>query len=116
MDVNITEGERFIPELYGNEKASEPVAFNLKYLTVTEQDEMEYWEVISSKGSKVTMKTHWPDVFRRGVTSVENLKVNGKEIKTAEEFLAIRGSTKMKDFMLAVGMKIKSAAEVDEKN
>jgi len=100
----------------GNDKEALPIAFNLRYLTVKDQDEMEYYEVVSVKGSRVNMKTNWADTFRRGVVSIENLKVNGKEIKTAEEYMVIRGSKKLTSLMQDVALRIKEASEIDEKN
>lgn len=117
MDYTINDGERYVPEIMGNEKEPSPVAFNLRYLTVRDQDELEYYEVVSVKNtSRVNMKTNWAEVFRRGVVSIENLKVNGKEVKTADEYMSIRGSKKLTAIMQAVALRIKEASEVDEKN
>jgi hypothetical protein len=108
MDININDTERYIPE-------NSDVVFNLRFLTVKDQDEIEYYEAFS-KGTRIAMKTNFQEAFRRGVESIENCKINGKEIKTPDEFLAIRGNKKLRDMMLDVAVHIKEASEVDPKN
>ena len=116
MVININKGERFIPEAGGNDKDEKPIAFNLRYLTVADQDETEYWEAIASKADRVRLKTNLKDAFLRGVESIENCIADGKEIKTAQEFLALRGAKWLNDMMHEVALRIKNAAEVNEKN
>jgi hypothetical protein len=116
MNINILDGEKYIPTLFNNDKDPAPITFNLKYLTVKDQDEIEYYEVVQGKKNTVNLKANWRDIFFRGVGSIENLMINDKEIKDAESYLAIRGSKKLTDLMHDVAMKIKTASEIDEKN
>lgn len=116
MNININDGERYVPSIAGNERDANPIAFNLKYLTVQDQEELEYYEVVQGKGNRVNVKANWKEVFLKGVGSIENLEVNGRKIEDAAGYLAIRGSKKLTDIMRDVAMHLKTASEMDEKN
>jgi hypothetical protein len=116
VNININDGERYIPSLFGNDKDEKPMAFNLKFLTVEEEDAADYYEVMKVKSDRVNMKTNYKDAFLRGVESIENCSVNGKEVKTAQEFLMIRGAPSMTAFMKDVALRIEKGAEISEKN
>lgn len=117
MNININDRERYVPEIYGNDKDENPMAFNIHFLTVKDQDEIEYYEVVMVKSSsRLNMKTNYQEAFKRGVLSIENCSVNGKSVTTAEDFLAVRGSKRFTTIMQDVALHIKAASEVDEKN
>jgi hypothetical protein len=117
LNININDGERYVPSIFGNDKDDKPMAFNIRFLTVRDQDEIEYYEVVSVKSAnRLNMKTNFQEAFKRGVSSIENCTVNGKAITTAEDFLSVRGSKKFATIMQDVAMHIKEASEVDEKN
>lgn len=116
MNININDGERYIPSLFGNDKDEKPMAFNLRFLTVEEEDATDYYEVMKIKTDRVNMKTNYKEVFLRGVDSIENCVVNGKEITAAQEFLGVRGAPKLTAIMKDVALRIENGAEISEKN
>jgi hypothetical protein len=119
MGVNTNDGERYVPTLFGNDKKDVPLVFNLQFLSVKDQDEIEYYESVSVKGKdRITIKVNHYDVFRRGVASIEGCGAFGKDVMNPDEFLAIRGkaSKELSQYMQDVAMRIKNAAEIDEKN
>jgi hypothetical protein len=93
MNINILDGEKYIPTLFNNDKDPAPITFNLKYLTVNDQTETEYYQIQTSGG-----------------------KVRGKPILSASDFLAIRGSRKMTQMMQDVAQRLHDVSEIDEKN
>lgn len=116
MNVNINDKERYIPTACGNDKEAEPIVFNLRFLTVGEIDEEEYYEVKNIGKNKIVGKVNRKDLFSRGVESIENCIVNGKPIESAADFLAVRGSKKLALIMQDVADHIHAASEIDEKN
>jgi hypothetical protein len=116
VNININNGERYVPSMFGNDKEEKPMAFNLRFLTVEEEDATDYYEVMKIKSDRVNMKTNYKEVFMRGVDSIENCLVNGKEVKTAQEFLLIRGAPSMTAIMKDVALRIEKGAEISEKN
>jgi hypothetical protein len=117
VNININDGERYVPELYGNAKDEKPMAFNLQFLSVEESDLQDYYEVTSAGKGKARTRANYSEVFRRGVKSIENCFVNGKEIVSSEEFLTmVRGSPKLAQIKTDVALHIMEGAEVPEKN
>lgn len=88
MVLKITKGEKFIPKYNGNDKAKDPIAFNIHYLLPGEREEVYYSAKASENGVRFNLKT----AFTNGVDSIENLQleVDGKtvDIKTVNDFLA----------------------------
>ena len=119
MTINICDRETYIPPVNGNEKADEPVKFNLRFLTVEEQTEMEYF-IYSQSGTKsspsVRARFDAKYIFSRGVESIEGLKVGDKPITTADELLAIRGPKWMGEMVKDVALHLRNVMEIDEKN
>lgn len=116
MDINITDGETYIPPVGGNELAMKPVTFRLQYLTVEDQTEVEYFEFIQAKNNRVNAKMNNRDIFRRAVLGIENLTVNGKTVTTVEEYLSIRGSRMLAEMLADVAVHVYKAMTVDIKN
>jgi hypothetical protein len=115
MNINILDGEKYIPTIFNNDKDPAPITFNLKYLTVNDQTETEYYQIQTS-GGKVRGKVDYADAFRRGVESIDNCIINGKPILSASDFLDIRGSKKMTLIMQNVAQRLHDVSEIDEKN
>ena len=119
MVISIAEKEVYIPKTNGNDKADEPIVFNLRFLTVEEQTEMEYFQY-SQSGTKsspsLRVKTDNKYIFSRGVESIEGLKVGLKDIDTAEKFLAVRGPKWMGEMVSEVSLHHNNSMEIDEKN
>ena len=116
MNINISEREKFIPKANGNDKADSPIIFNLRFLTVEEQTEMEYFQYTVGSGKNIRVKVDNKYIFSRGVESIENLTVDWKPIISAEQFLAIRGPKWLSEMIGEVALHLKSAMEIDEKN
>ena len=116
MDINITDGEVYIPPVGGNETVVKPVTFTLQYLTVEDQTEVEYFEFIQSKNNRINAKMNNRDIFRRSVLKIENLSVNGKIITTVEDYLNIRGSKLLAEMLADVAVHVYKAMSVDIKN
>ena len=115
MNTNTNDSERYVPDLLGNKEDPSPMAFNLCFLTVKEQEETEYYESLMVKGSdKIRVRANYSEAFRRGVVSIENCVVNGVSIKTPEEFLLVRRSPKLRAFMQDVALHIKESEELTE--
>lgn len=117
MEISVADGETYIPAVGGNDKSEKPVTFRLQYLTVEDQTEIAYYEVANGKGrGKVSVRVNSAEYFRRGVASIENLTVNGRQVTTADEFLAVRGSQILFAMQVDVANRINKAMEIDEKN
>lgn len=116
MELNITDGEAYKPLVGGNDTTDKPVVFNLRFLTVEDQTEIEYFEFINAKNNRVNAKFNHREIFRRGVESIDNLRVNGKDIKTAEDFLSIRGSKALALMLEDVSLHLHKVGDVDQKN
>jgi len=120
MELNLSDGEVFLPTLEGNDKSDSPIKFNLKYLTIKDQLELDYAEYSREEEeliTKIYTYKKYVEIFVRGVASIEGLIVNGKQIKTAKEFLDIRGCPEwVKSVTIEVALRLKKAGEVDIKN
>lgn len=115
----MNDGERYMPALFGNDKAECPLVFNLCYLSVKDQDEIEYYEAIQVKGvDRMRLKVNFNEVFLRGVESIDGCREYGKDKMTPAEFLAIRGKASRRLYAIVqdVAQRIKQAGEIDEKN
>jgi hypothetical protein len=109
MNINVNDADRYTPE-------GSDIIFNIKFLSVKDLDEVEYFEAMAAKPGKISMRTNWQDVFKRCVVSIENCTVNNKAITTAIDYLAIRGSKKLSEIMVDVAMHCKGASEEEIKN
>jgi hypothetical protein len=118
MELTITDGEVYVPLVGGNDATDKPIKFNLKYLTVEDQTEIEYFEFIQSKNgtNKINAKFNHREIFKRGVVSIDNLRINDKDIKTPDDFLAIRGSRMLTLMLEDVSLHLHKAGDVDLKN
>lgn len=117
MNININDSERYIPAIGGNDKEAEPIVFNLRFLTVRDLDESEYYEIIGAgKNNRVKGKINFVDLFSRGVESIEGCTVNGKAITNAIDFLAVRGVPLFKSLMQDVAQHLHDVSEIDSPN
>lgn len=116
MNINISDKERFIPKANGNDKAEKPIIFNLRFLTVEEQTEMEYFQYSVASNKSIRVKIDNKYIFAHGVESIENLTVDNKLIISADQFLAIRGPKWLSEIIGEVALHLKNSMEIDEKN
>jgi len=113
--ANINDHEIFIPKENGNDKAEKPIKFHIRFLTASEQSEMEYFQYVSVSGKsrpRVNMKLDSNYIFMRGVESIEGWSGG----TTAEEFANARGPSWMGRMFMEVAKHIYDAMEIDEKN
>jgi len=119
LNLNIADREVYIPTANDNSKSDKPITFHLRFLTSEEQVEMEYMEfsqVGRKDSNRFRVKVDNKYIFSRGVESIDNLSVSDKPITTAEQFLAIRGPKWLAEMIAEVGIHLKNAMEIDEKN
>ena len=79
----------YIPEWDGNKEKTEPVTFTLRYLTDAERSRCQK-PMFDERGYPV-VELNYEQMFKYGVSRIDNFKVNGKAITTAREFLALSG-------------------------
>jgi len=119
LNININEREIFIPVTNGNDKAEKPIKFHLRFLTASEQSEMEYFQYVGSSGKsvpKVRVKVDSSYIFEHGVDKIENLTIGENEIDTAGKYMAIRGPKWLSDMLIEVALHLKNAMEIDRPN
>jgi hypothetical protein len=99
MSFTVRTEEEFVPTTIHNPDSESPIKFILKYLNSIERDGIIALEFIDGKSHG---KVDFIRACRVGILRIENLIVNDKAIKTADEFL--RGP--FHDTMLEVGKQI----------
>jgi hypothetical protein len=88
MNLSLAQNYDFIPKWNDNQKDGKPIKFKLKYLSASEKDEcieMDY--VIMNGESKPRVKTNKDKYLIYSLVGIENLNINGREVKTAKDFL-----------------------------
>lgn len=113
--ANINEHEKFIPVTNGNDKKEKPIIFNIRFLTASEQSEMEYFQFTQVQGKsnpRVGVKIDSNYIFMRGVESIDNWEGGN----TAESFANARGPAWMGKMLVEVAKHIYESMEIDEKN
>jgi hypothetical protein len=99
MSFTVKLEEEFTPTILKNRDDEQPIKFHLKYLNSIDRDGIIDLEFIDGKSHG---KVDFIRACRVGILRIENLVVNDKEIKTAEDFL----KTPFHDAMLEVGKQI----------
>jgi hypothetical protein len=99
MSFTVRTEEEFTPSKPRNGEGESPIVFHLKYLNTVERDSLINLEYLDGKSR---VKPDFVRACKVGITSIENFIVNGKEIKTADDFL----KTPYHDTMLEVGGKV----------
>jgi hypothetical protein len=88
MKLLIEKEYQYIPEWNGNKKDEKPIVFNMRALTEFERDKVITQRYIDGGVETTTNKS---EAIRRAVVSIDNLNVNGVDIKTAKDFLELPG-------------------------
>ena len=88
MKLLIEKEYQYVPEWNGNKKEDNPVVFNLKALTEFERDKIIIQKYLDGG---LETSTNRSEAVRLAVVSIENLFVNGVEIKTARQLLDVPG-------------------------
>ncbi len=91
MDLQSVANYRFIPEAGENAKSESPVAFVCNYLTPSEMNgAVKQQAVAEGSNAEVRMVINKDELVRKGLESVENLSIDGKQISSQREFSATR--------------------------
>jgi hypothetical protein len=96
MAFKIKTEEEFIPTTIKNEDNEQPIKFHLKYMNSVERDGVINLEFIDGQSH---VKPDFVKACKMGIMSIENLVINEKTIKTADDFLRYP----LHDTMLEVG-------------
>ena len=109
MRYNIKKEIEFIPSWEGNDKQDEPIKFYLKHLNVTERDDI--FSPVADETGRVKVKLNSIKAFTIGVSKIENLTVDGKEITTPRAMLQLPG---FYELMIEVATRIMTMNAFDE--
>lgn len=96
MELTFSNEFEYIPNFAENKKSEKPVVIHCRYMTMPERSRLIEESMISSGGEiKTRTVFHNSDILKTCILKIENLKVNGVEIKTAKEMIAIEGLSQM---------------------
>jgi len=98
MELTFSNEFEYIPYFNNNKDSDKPVKITCRYMTTPER--VKYIDVeLLTVGSEVKTKTIFKNegLLKVSVLKIENLKVNGMEIKTAKDLLAIEGLSQLSD-------------------
>lgn len=79
----------YIPTWDDNDNAEEPIKFVLRYLTDTERSRGANYNV--SVAGELNANPDMDYMIKHGVVEIQTFIVNGREIKTANDFLKLGG-------------------------
>ncbi len=89
MKVLFEEFYDWVPKWRGNDRDSSPVIFHCRYLSASEWGRYLQKEIVTEgEKARIVMNYKDRDIFESSVISIEGLEVNGKQVKTARDFLA----------------------------
>ena len=90
MDLTFSDRYDFQPEWNDNLKNVKPVKVYCKYLTYPERERCKnIFAMQENDGTKkIQVKMDQPQMLNFAIEKIEGLKVNGKEIKSADDLLA----------------------------
>jgi hypothetical protein len=88
MKLLIDKEYDYIPEWNGNKEDDSPIVFHMRAITDGERERFIVKKYIDGK---VEMTTNETQIFKAGIISIENLNINNKDIKTANDFLTAPG-------------------------
>jgi len=98
MELTFSSEFEYIPYFNKNRDSDNPIEVICRYMTTPER--VKYIDVeLLTTGSEVQTKTVFKNegILRVSILRIENLKVNGVEIKTARELLSIEGLSQLSD-------------------
>jgi len=98
MELTFSNEFEYIPVFNKNRDSDKPVKVTCRYMTTPERVKYIDVELIST-GSEVQTKTVFKNegILKVSIIKIENLKVNGLDIKTARELLNIEGLSQLSD-------------------
>lgn len=95
MRFEVETEKTFIPTYKGNDKSDEPIEIVHRFPSPDERHKYIYTEDVqfTSSGEVLPMKYHQDQagLTKALITSIRNLWVGGKEIKTAQDLYTTRG-------------------------
>ena len=88
MEFTLSDTYRVVPRWKGNHESDNPAVFICRYLT-----EAERTAIVGHKtrGIHLEVVTNLSELLRVSVVRIDNLWINGQEIKTVEQLLECRG-------------------------
>ena len=92
MELTFSDEYEYIPIWNGNRKEEKQVTVQLRYLTTPEREKYISVGYVSTDG-ELQRRTSFDNsgILRASIIKIENLKVNGVEVKTAGDLLGVRG-------------------------
>ena len=92
MELTFSDEYEYVPVWNNNRKDERPVTVQLRYLTTPEREKYISVGYVSVEG-ELRRNTSFDNsgILRASIIKIDNLKVNGVEIKSASELLGIRG-------------------------
>jgi hypothetical protein len=88
MKLLIEKEYQYIPEWNGNKKDDKPIVFNLRALTEPDRDKVITQRYVDGKLETTTNRS---EACRLAITGIDNLNINGVDVKTAKDFLSTPG-------------------------
>ena len=111
MDFMIDKEYDYIPVFGGNSKSDNPAVFHLKALNTIDRERCMTERMVDSTIERIINES---ETVRRGVKSIDNLKLSGKEIKTATDLINAEGLNML--LSEVAGVLITKVAKPDLKN
>ena len=98
MELTFSNEFDYIPYFNKNRETDNPIKITCRYMTTPER--VKYIDVeLLAKGTEVQTKTVFKNegIIKVSILKIENLKVNGMDIKTAKDLLMIEGLSQLSD-------------------
>jgi len=91
MNYTFSDEYTWIPVANGNLEDEAPTEFQLKYMTLPERVDCMVVDFLSVDGT-TQRRTSFNEakILKYSIVSIKNLSVNGEEIKTVAQLLAVR--------------------------
>lgn len=118
MDISFADNWEYIPEWNNNKNEATPIIFYMNYLTASEKSKClkEEYFTDDSGQTRVRIIPDRDKFFRFAVSKIDNLKINGKTISNANDFLAIKRIGKLFDEVVTQIIIKESRGEDELKN
>lgn len=92
MKLTISKEFDYTPEWNGNQDDTDPIVVHCRYLTAGERDKIIYPVVEQHDGEMVTrIEADRRGIIEKSVLSIDNLSINGRDIKTAKDLMEQHG-------------------------
>jgi len=98
MELTFSNEFEYIPTFNGNRESEKPIKVICRYMTTPERSKYIENKLMTVNG-EVQSQTifHNDAILKASILRIENLKVNGVEIKTARALLEIEGLSQLSE-------------------